>query len=383
MAQMKPGKSQEFDSIVIGGGLSGLLVAHQLEGTGRKVALIEALDVVGGTCRPQNSVIGPIDNGLKFVPSTPVARANLEWLELVLGQSLSLEELDAPPITYDNGRFQPFVGFGAFEPEAAGELAHFAAPKRLVTASTPKDWVRTLVESFTGATLLQSHATKLQYDDGFLIEILINGTKKLSAREYVFCAPPQRLAPLIPESAASSRQRQRLSKGPFFTAVYLDMIHAAPVTDSRQLHMLKGANEEPLAGVFHPAVTLDNGERAQHSQWCTFLRADLTDDAEETANALKRIKRQVKRVYETALDGLISERIMVAPGSHGEIEGLLGENQRWPKIDNLWVASNFFNPNRDLIGTLDQARKVIANFSAPLLETDLEEPTLKNPMITT
>lgn len=382
MAQIKSGKAQEFDSIVIGGGLSGLLVAHQLEGTGRKVALIEALDVLGGNSRPQASAIGAIDNGLKFIPSTPAARENLEWIESILGQPLSIEELDAPPVHYDNGRLQPFVGFGDFEPEAASELAYFSAPKRLQTATSPKDWVKTLAESFTGTLLLQSHATKLQYEDGFLIEMLINGTKKLSAREYVFCAPPQRLAPLIPENAASSRNRHRLSKGRFFTAVYLDLIHAKPVTASCQLHMLKGASEEPLAGVFHPAVQLETGETVQNSQWCTFIRADLTDDAEETANALKKIKRQVKRAYETALDGLISERIMISPGSHGEIEGLLGEDGRLPKIENLWVASGFFNPNRDLIGTLDQARKVSAQFSAVALETDLEDLTSKGPSIT-
>ncbi|MCM2280221.1 MAG: NAD(P)-binding protein [Bdellovibrionaceae bacterium] len=373
MAQVKTGKSQEFDSIVIGGGLSGLLVAHQLEGTGRKVALVEALDVLGGTSRPQNSVLGPIDNGMKFMPATPAARANLEWLETVLGTSLSIEEIDEPPVTYDNGKFQPFVGFGAFEPEAAAELAPFSTPRRFVTTATPKDWVKTLAGSFTGTTFLQSHVTKLQYDDGFIIEILVNGTKKLSAREYIFCASPRDLAPLIPENTASARQKHRLSKGKFFTAVYLDLIHGKAVSESRQLHMLKSANEEPLAGLFHPAMTLSSGETVQLSQWCTFLRADLTDDAEETANALKRIKRQVKRAYETALDGLVSERIVVSPQSHGEVEGLLSEDQRWPKIENLWVASHFFNPHRDLIGTLDQARLVLENFRSPHLETDLEE----------
>lgn len=373
MAHVKTGKSQEFDSIVIGGGLSGLLVAHQLEGTGRKVALVEAMDMFGGTSRPQSGVVGLTDNGLKVIPSTPAARENLAWLETVLDASLDIEEIEAPPLTYDNGKFQPFVGFGDFEPEAAAELAYFSSPRRLVTSTTPKDWVKTLTDTFTGSVFLQSHATKLQYDDGFLIEVIINGAKRLSGREYVFCATPRDLAPLIPEQAASSRQRHRLSKGKFFTAVYLDMLHGKPVTESHQLHMLKGANEEPLAGLFHPAVRLDNGEHVQLSQWCTFIRSDLTDDAEETATALKKIKRQVKRAYDTALDGLLNERIVISPASHGEIEGLLDDDQRWPKIENLWLTSNFFNPNRGLVGTLDQARRVVTQMGMPLTETDLEE----------
>ena len=42
MAQSKTIKTHEYDSIVIGAGLSGLIAANQLESTGRKVALIEA-----------------------------------------------------------------------------------------------------------------------------------------------------------------------------------------------------------------------------------------------------------------------------------------------------------------------------------------------------
>ena len=44
MAQTRVPKTAEFDSIVIGGGLSGLLAAHQLEASGRRVALVEAMD---------------------------------------------------------------------------------------------------------------------------------------------------------------------------------------------------------------------------------------------------------------------------------------------------------------------------------------------------
>ena len=381
MAQVKSQKAQEFDSIVIGGGLSGLIIAHHLEGTGRKVALVDALDVLGGNCRPYNSTIGPTDHGLKFFPATPAALESLQWLESVLGESIGISEIDAPPITFDSGKFQPFVGFGDFSPQAASELDYFASPKRLITEKTPKDWVARLTETFTGQIFLQSHITKLQYDDGFIIETLINGAKKISAREYIFCAPPQALAPLIPEAAASSRQRHRLAKGKFFTAVYLDLIHGKPVTESQQLHMLKGANEEPLAGVFHPAVTREDGTVVQQSQWVTFIKSDLTEDPEETANALKNIKRQVKRVYETAFEGMISERILLTPASHGELDGILDDDQRWPKIDNLWIASNFFSPNRNLVGTLDQCRKVLANFNGHPVEVDTEETTTTEPTL--
>ncbi len=387
MAQMKSSKAQEFDSIVIGGGLSGLIIAYQLEATGRKVALVEALDVLGGNSRPSKNAIGQTDHGLKFFPATPTALENLQWLETVLGESIGIQELDAPPITYDTGKFHPFVGFGEFTPEAAAELNYFASPKQLTTEKTPKDWVTRLSESFTGDVFLQSHVTKLQYDDSFIIEVTINGMKKLSAREYIFCAAPNSLGLVLPENIPSSRQRLRLLKGKFFTSVYLDLVHAKPVTDSQQLHMLKGANEEPLAGVFRPAVTREDGsasgnQTVQQSQWVTFIRADLTDDPEQTANALKNIKRQVKRIYETAFEGLISERILLNPSSHGELEGMLAADSRWPKVDNLWIASNFFNPNRNLVGTLDQARKILSSMPELVRDADTDITNRPEPGLT-
>lgn len=382
MAQLKSGKAQEFDSIVIGGGLSGLIVAHQLEGAGRKVALVDALDVLGGNCRPYKSAIGFTDHGFKFFPSSAAALSSLQWLESILGEPIGIQEIDAPPVTYDNGKFQPFIGFGDFSPEAASELDYFASPKRLITEKTPKDWVTRLSETFMGEVFLQSHLTRLQFEDGFIIEALLNGTKKVSAREYVVCAPPTVLGAVLPDTALSTRNRMRLTKGKFFTAIYLDIIHGKPVTESRQLHVLKGGSEEPLVGVFQPAITNEAGQAIQQSQWVTFVRADMTDDAEATATALKMIKRQIKRVYEHAIDGIVSERILVTPASHGEIEGFLSEDQRFPKIDNLWVSSNFFNPNRNLVGTLDQAQRVLANFNEQPLVTDIEETTPQGPSIT-
>lgn len=361
MAQIKNIKTHEFDSIVIGGGLSGLIAAHQLESTGRKVALVEGLDLLGGNCRPSQFPIGLIDHGLKFIPETPDSAETLEWLSTLLGEKINFEIVEAAPVNYDDGKFKPFVGFGDQKVASASEIDAYAKERYYRLSSTPKDWVAKLTASFTGTVLTQSFVTKMLADDEFVIELLINGAKRYSAREVLFCATPQQLTRLLPETHVPARLRQKLLKGDFWTSVNLDLLHLGQVTDSAAVHVLKGANEEPCVGLFHQPQTLPDGRVAQHSQWLTLVPKDITDEAELVASALKQIKRQVKRAYETSLEGLIKERILVCPISHGELSGVLGEDGKWPRLQNLWVISSFLNRSKNVLGAIQQTRLTLTS----------------------
>ncbi len=378
MAQSKSTKTYEYDSMVIGAGLGGLITAHQLEGTGRKVALIEALDFLGGSSRPTPSKAGVLDHGLKFLPATVEAEEILKWMSGVIGQPITASVVDEPPITFNDGKFKPFVGFGDSNVTTATEVHAYAQPRYLQLSSTPKDWVQLLTSSLTNTILTQSYVTKMQVDDEFVIEVLVNGSKRYSAREVVFCATPQQLVRLLPESHTPVKLKQKLLKGEFWTSLNLDMIHLGQVTESRAVHILKGANEEPCVGLFHPPTTLEDGRTAQVSKWLTLVPRDITEDSEFVAGALKQIKRQVKRAYETSLDGLVQERIVVNPTSHGELHGLLQSDGRWPRLQNLWVISSFLEPARNLLGTLIQTRKTLAALAgepaAPMFEeSDIRE----------
>ena len=363
MAQSKTIRTTEYDSIVIGGGLSGLIVAHQLEGTGRKVALVEALDTLGGRCRPAKTVMGEIDSGLKFFPDTQETRDTLAWLSEVIGTEIAYEAIEAPAVTYDDGRFKPFVGWGDQKIATAHEVDAYAKEKYLRLASTPKDWVPKLVESFTGTLMMQSQVTKMQVDDEFVIEVVINGSKRISGREVIFCATPQQLTKLLPDTHQPTKARQKLVKGEFWTSANLDLIHNGQVTESAAVHVLKGANEEPSVGLFHKPATLEDGRTVQLSQWVTLVPKDVTEEAEIVASAIKQIKRQVKRAYETSLDGLIRERIVVSPISHGEVNGVFPEDGLWPKLQNLWVVSGFLDPMKNVLGSIRQARRTLAKIA--------------------
>jgi hypothetical protein len=377
MAQSKNTNHPEFDTVVIGGGLTGLIIANHLESTGRRVALVEAYDALGGSSRAVQTVAGMSDHVLKLIPETSDSEETLTWLETVLDQKIAREVVEAAPVTYEDAKFKPFVGFGGQKVATSVEIDAYAKSRYYRLKSTPKDWVNRLIETFTGTALTNSYVTKLAVEDDFIVEITINGSKRISGREIIFCATPQQLTRLLPESHLPARTRQKLLKGDFWTAVNLEIVHAAPVTESQAIHVLKGANEEPCVGMFEPAVTLEDGRSIQMSKWISFIPKDATDDSEMIASALKGIKRQLKRIYETSLDGVLKERIAVTPISHGDMSGLLAENGQWPRLQNLYVVSGFQDSAKNTLGALKQARRTLASLAGepPMVmerDTDLD-----------
>lgn len=355
-----------YDSIVIGGGLGGLLVARALERSGRNVAVIEALDGLGGNCRPLTGPLGACDHGLKHFPNVAGSQEALEWAQDLVGLDFGARSVEAPAVTFDSGRFQPFLGFGDEKLRSADEIVDYGAPCHWRMAKTPRDWIPALSERFKGAVHLQSFVTKISIEGGSAAEIVVNGAKRFMANEYFFCAPPGALADAIGSEGnqAAARLRQRLQKGGALTSIHLDLIHGSEVTDSLAPHVLKGANEEPVVGAFHPAEDGPDGARWQRSQWIVFVPAEQTDDSELVASMLKYVKRQIKRAYETALDGLVHERILVCPQSHGSAPGVLGDGRLWPKTRNLRAVSSFFSEKRGLVGLLSECRNAVAQAEA-------------------
>lgn len=65
-ATVAPGsKTKHFDTIVIGGGIVGVTTAHYLRGLGRRICLLEALEIGGGTTGLSTAKVS-IDHNLKY-----------------------------------------------------------------------------------------------------------------------------------------------------------------------------------------------------------------------------------------------------------------------------------------------------------------------------
>src|SRR5262245_62036936 len=98
------------ETLIIGGGLTGLFLAHQLHRGGHKVTLLEAREHLGGRYRRGNQTYS--SPGLDFIPAGAEYMAVLEWLRNNSPIPFTFTPGEHHPQIFDEGRWKPFAGFG-------------------------------------------------------------------------------------------------------------------------------------------------------------------------------------------------------------------------------------------------------------------------------
>lgn len=352
-----------YDYAIIGSGLTGLALAAALSRETQNIALIEANDLPFGSNKKVSFPHETINNGLRFMPDSLLAEKAMAFIENLTGKSAILDITDEAPITFEGGQFKSFLGFGDNPPAFYDELQYFLSSKRIDLATQPYEWTQNLFEQFKGDFMPRSYVTKVHNEGETATHVTINGSKTLHAHNFIFTGTVKDLAILLPEDAVSIRSRAKLSKNNYWNALCLDICHTQTVTDSTATHVLNGTTQDeigPCVGRFMVPVTLEDGTQLQTSQWLTFVEHELTEDSEVVGATLKKIKRQIKRAYPTALDDIKLERIFVTPIISGDGEIKLNANHSMQHLKNFWVASPTVNEQKNLVGCLLQVESVLA-----------------------
>ncbi len=350
----------DFDIIIIGGGLSGLLFAAQGLNLDKKIALIDAGDELGGHSKPFTSPFGEMDYELKFFPNTPASAETIAWLEYCLGENIGAVATGLSPQTFDSGKLKDFIGFGDNAAKSCDELNYYTATAQFRFEKTPKDWVRILKAKLALHPSFQifnkSEVTSLTFQDHQVTAVVLNANKTLTASEFIWAAPLQTLAGMMTEENLPLRQKQKLAKTSFFASIQLDLIFSQKVCDHNGILVLQGANEEPLAGRFN-----DLGEGQQLSQWICLLPDQEADSEETVASVLKYMKRQISRAYEGLMEFKVYERIALNNLTHGKVS-LDRDDSQFGKLKNLWLSQASLSSTGNLLGCLEEAQKVWKNF---------------------
>lgn len=337
--------SSIYDYVIIGSGLSGLSIATRLSQETDKVLLLDTAELAGGWLRKPH---------LASVPATPSAESGLLFLEDLTGIKIMGDVLDVPPVTFEEGALKSFMGFGEKTPEFYDELAYYCSSSFYDLKASPAIWINRLLERFKGTFAARSIVTKFVVENGKIQHLLVNGTKKIQGHNFIYCGDVKSLNRLMPTDFVPNRVQSKISKTKTWTRATLQIDHEARVTENPAYHVLIGSAQEEVVicvGQFQENI----------STWMTFVADEEAEDAEIVGQALKRIKRQIKRAYPDSLNEKTLERISVQPNFGGNFDLKLNANQSWPDLENLWIGSSTIQKARNIVGALNQSQLVLAS----------------------
>ncbi|MBX3020385.1 MAG: NAD(P)-binding protein [Bdellovibrionales bacterium] len=335
--------SSHYDTLVLGGGLSGLLITHRLHSAGQRVALIEARETLGGSSRRQSTV--------DFFPATQDSLDLLEWTRSVSPLPLHLDVREHRPQLFDEGKWRNFSGFGETHFSSVDQLMHFSHTHEVHVEPALEQLVRSLSEQLPVAANTRSEITSIKIADGRVSEVVINGDKSLTAEQVIFTAHPALLNDLIEGEGLPAKHRTRFAKMQGWTSVTLELQNATPLAEDSAIRMFSHNAKE-----FEPVVGRVNGTQ---SLWMTLVPAEREGEHEFIGQCIRHIKRQLKRAWPEALDGQKEEKIYVQSNAYGQYALKTKDPLRLPEIQNLYLANHILGTSPGALGSLETARTVI------------------------
>ncbi|PWU13654.1 MAG: hypothetical protein C5B49_14320 [Bdellovibrio sp.] len=350
-----------YEFVVIGAGLSGLSVAQALSQKGAKVLLLERLDRLEGSHRLIETPSGLIANGLRLIPATEDNHQALKFLANLCGTPVYALKRELTPKTYEASGFRPFLGFGDRPPKFIDQISGLLSSHFLDTLPQACSWGLLLERNCKAEVQTKSYVTRLEVAEGKVKSVVVNGHRKITADQYIFAGPLNQLRDLIDQETWNPKSLSRYAKIKYWTMVGLDLIHSKDiVTEPFSLFILDSTTPDELG------PCLGQFQNQNQSQWISFMEDGDAEDSEILGQALKKIKRQIKRAFPDLLDQVAFERICVFPSwgtslPHGDF---------LPELENLHFANGQLSHLQGSCGSLHQAFTVIKELN---LEPELKE----------
>src|SRR5687768_8158481 len=131
-------KKSSFEYVIVGGGLSGCLMAKALFQAGQTdVALIEASASIDFG---QSKAYGLSSEEILFIPAGQASHRALDFLENVTGDVIERIEKEITPVTFEKGHLESFIGFGEKAPAEIDEISPYLNSQRLECNPPPQVW---------------------------------------------------------------------------------------------------------------------------------------------------------------------------------------------------------------------------------------------------
>jgi hypothetical protein len=350
--------SSNHDTLIIGAGLTGLMLTHRLHQAGHRVSLLEARETLGGRFRRPSTV--------DFFPATNEVMDLLEWTRAAATLPLQLNVSEHHPQVFDEGKWRPFAGFGETIFQSIGELSNYSFTSEVSAEPALDQLVRSLTEQLPVAAQTMNEVTALKISEGRVSEVIVNGDKALHPETVVFTAFPGLLNTLIEGDGLAAKHRTRLAKMDTWTSVTLELTHSPALSEDIAIRVFNHGAKE-----FEPVIGRNYGER---SLWMTLVPGERGEEHEFIGQCIRHIKRQLKRAW--PLDGGGQERIYVQTHAFGQHQLKTKEPFRFPEIRNLYLGNHILGQQPGVLGSLEAARILEQALTGSLSEAPhVEDPS--------
>ena len=302
---------------------------------------------------------------LEFLPDLVSSNESVLWLENLLGMSVVGSPFEQSAVTFRDGKFRDFVGFGDLKFESASDVHWYSQSKARHLKLSPQFWIKRILETKAFDVQGLSKLSQIEIVDGSVASIKVNSTKTITADLYFFCESPFYLERLLSDQKSlTAKERSQFAKMEGWTEVSLQLIHKGLVTTNLSNHILFGGTTEfePTVGRFFledDQEALAEARGPQASSWVCMIPADKAEDMEYVASTLKNIKKQIKRAYPEAIDETTQERIQVYPSAIGNTQSAMGEQPVLSKVKNLWLASHLTCEQKDIGSFVEAAYRAL------------------------
>jgi hypothetical protein len=347
---------QKFDYVVFGADLTGILIAQELSGQGAKVLLVDEAEVPGQKLRAIKNEFGQLSPLMNCFPQTSNSQVALDFFEQILKLKAFRPDHAMTPVTYENGALKNFIGFGANPPSFYPEILPYLSAQYYRLTLDFENVLQHLLDQKTFDFLPRTSLTKIELESEKMTTATLNGHKKIHAENFIYTLNLKSLSLLLKDLPLSTKVKNKLSKGPYLSTLRVDLFFTSQLCEIDSLHVLNGTTQDeigPNFGIFHPAT-----EVGQSSQWLTYLESQEAEESEYVGEAIKKIKRQIKRAYPASSSVLKKERISLFPYEAGGDEQFL-PNNKFNEIENFWVAHPQLNPEKGPFAGIAQALSLL------------------------
>lgn len=367
--------SNIYDFAVIGGGFTGLVLAHQLELSGYHVGLFEESDRYGGVLRSTDVSGCNFEAQVDFIPSKTENIQSLSWLGNLLSLDIVGESIPYNLFTYEDGHFKKFLGFGNRKFSSLSILNNFNYNEKIVLLNQPSDWIKKIESDVIGDLHPRSVITKIEPSlnsdfDGMTIEV--NGSKSVLARRVIFTLSPSHLLNIFPDNLLASKTKQKIGKSRQWTSVSIYLQHTEDFEFQDGLHVLYGSKDEFEPTLGHFFYSQSDEKKIFCSKWMSLLPSDIAEDSEAIANLIREMKKQIKRGYPKILELSSPEKIIVSDHSFGNVDLGLKEVGVLQEIPQFYLAHHSLVSTEPLIGSLMIAEQAISWARQSIGQRDVE-----------